>query len=175
MMLDPNQRLLLTQAFRAPAGYQLDFALATTYSLDLGTLLASTLHLSVLGNDGSLTDFENGVMLLEGLRRSADRLAVFCQDSQTYVPKIPHVLYALLERVVIPVKAPLGGAFHPKLWALRFLREGEKPVLRVVVLSRNLTYDRSWDVTLAIEGAPTGRQWRNNEGLRNRHSLEMIV
>jgi hypothetical protein len=41
--------LLLTQAFRAPAGYQLDFALATTYSLDLGTLLASTLHLSVLG------------------------------------------------------------------------------------------------------------------------------
>jgi hypothetical protein len=166
MMLDPNQRLLLTQAFRAPAGYQLDFAVATTYSLDLTTLLASTLHLSVLGNDGTLSDFQNGVMLLESLRRSTDRLAVFCQDGQTYVPKIPHVLYSLLERVVIAVKAPLGGAFHPKLWALRFQRQGEKPVLRVVVLSRNLTNDRSWDITLVVEGEPTGRQWRNNEGLR---------
>ena len=165
MMLEPNQRLLLTQAFRAPVGYQLDFALATTYSLDLSTLLGSTLHLSVLGNDGASADFQNGVMLLEGLRRSAERLVVFCQAGQIYVPKIPHILYGLLEPVVVPVTAPLGGAFHPKLWALRFVREGEKPVLRVVVLSRNLTHDRSWDVALATEGAPTGRRWRSNEGL----------
>ena len=167
MMLDPNQRLLLTQALRAPAGYQLDFALATTYSLDLTALLASVLHLSVLGDDGSLDDFHNGVMLLESLRRSADRLVVFGQNGQTHIPKIPHVLYSLLEHVVVPVKPPMGGAFHPKLWALRFHCQGEKPVLRVVVLSRNLTNDRSWDFTLAVEGAPTGRQWRNNEGLRN--------
>src|SRR5215469_7492832 len=97
MMLDPNQRLLLTQAFRAPAGYQLDFAVATTYSLDLTTLLASTLHLAVLGDDRALTDFQNGLMLLESLRRSTGRLAVFCEDGQTYVPKIPHILYSLLE------------------------------------------------------------------------------
>jgi hypothetical protein len=165
MMLEPNQRLLLTQAFRAPVGYQLDFALATSYSLDLSTLLGSTLHLSVLGNDGGSADFQNGVMLLEGLRRSAEHLVVFCQAGQIYVPKIPHILYGLLEPVVVPVTAPLGGTFHPKLWALRFAKAGEKPVLRVVVLSRNLTHDRSWDVALAIEGAPTGRRWRGNEGL----------
>lgn len=164
-MLEPNQRLLLTQAFRAPVGYQLDFALATTYSLDLSTLLGSTLHLSVLGNDGGSADLQNGVMLLEGLRRSAEHLVVFCQAGQIYVPKIPHILYGLLEPVVVPVTAPLGGAFHPKLWALRFARAGEKPVLRVVVLSRNLTHDRSWDVALATEGAPMGRRWRSNEGL----------
>ena len=164
-MLEPNQRLLLTQAFRAPVGYQLDFALATTYSLDLSTLLGSTLHLSVLGNDGGSADLQNGVMLLEGLRRSAEHLVVFCQAGQIYVPKIPHILYGLLEPVVVPVTAPLGGTFHPKLWALRFAKAGEKPVLRVVVLSRNLTHDRSWDVALAIEGAPTGRRWRSNEGL----------
>lgn len=164
-MLEPNQRLLLTQAFRAPVGHQLDFALATTYSLDLSTLLGSTLHLSVLGNDGGSADLQNGVMLLEGLRRSAEHLVVFCQAGQIYVPKIPHILYGLLEPVVVPVTAPLGGTFHPKLWALRFAKVGEKPVLRVVVLSRNLTHDRSWDVALAIEGAPTGRRWRSNEGL----------
>jgi hypothetical protein len=165
MMLEPNQRLLLTRAFRAPVGYQLDFALATTYSLDLSTLLGSALHLSVLGNDGGSADLQNGVMLLEGLRRSAERLVVFCQAGQIYVPKIPHILYGLLEPVVVSVTAPLGGTFHPKLWALRFAKVGEKPLLRVVVLSRNLTHDRSWDVALATEGAPTGRRWRSNEGL----------
>ena len=164
-MLEPNQRLLLTQAFRAPAGYQLDLALATTYSLDLTTLLGSILHLSVLGNDGATADLKNGVMLLEGLRRSAARLMVFCQSDRIHVPGISHILYGLLEPVVIPVKAPLGGAFHPKLWALRFQGKGEKPILRVLVLSRNLTNDRSWDVAFATEGSPTGRRWRRNEGL----------
>lgn len=167
MMLDPNQRLLLTQAFQSPAGFQLDFALATTYSLDLSALLGSTLHLSVLGNDGRSVDFQNGIMLLEGLRRSAQHLVVFCQAGQIYVPKIAHILYGLLEPVVVPVTAPLGGAFHPKLWALRFVREGETPVLRVVLLSRNLTHDRSWDVAFATEGLATGRRWRSNEGLRD--------
>ena len=167
MMLEPNQRLLLAEAFRAPAGYQLDFALAATYSLDLSALLGSTLHLSVLGNDGRSADFQNGVMLLEGLRRSAEHLVVFCQAGQIYVPKIPHILYGLLEPVVLPVRTPLGGSFHPKFWALRFLGEVGKTVLRVVVLSRNLTHDRSWDVALATEGVPTGRRWRNNEGLRD--------
>lgn len=121
MMLEPDQRLLLTQAFRAPIGQRLDFALATTYSLDLSTLLGSTLHLSVLGNDGSSADLQNGVMLLEGLRRSAQRLVIFCQAGQTYVPKIPHILYGMLEPVVVPVRPPLGGSFHPKLWILRFV------------------------------------------------------
>lgn len=38
------------------------------------------------------------------------------------------------------------------MWALRFV-SGEAPVLyRLLVLSRNLTFDRSWDTVLALEG-----------------------
>lgn len=121
--------------------------------------------MSVLGSNEGSKDLQNGVLLLEGLRRSAERLVVFCQSSQICVPKIPHILYGLLEPVVVPVTAPLGGAFHPKLWALRFVREGERPVLRIVVLSRNLTHDRSWDVAFATEGTTTGRHRRANHGL----------
>jgi hypothetical protein len=69
-------------------------------------------------------------------------------------------------QVLLPNAPPLGGVFHPKLWVLRFYRPGDKPVLRAVVLSRNLTNDRSWDITLAVEGTPTGRERRSNEGLR---------
>lgn len=70
---------------------------------------------------------------------------------------------------VVPVTAPLGGVFHPKLWVLRFVSPGGAPsvLLRVLVLSRNLTNDRCWDVSLALEGTPTGMNRRDNEGLRD--------
>lgn len=169
MILEPNSRVLLTQAFRAPAGYHFDCGIATTYSLDLTTLLGATLHLSVLGEETAREELKNGIALLEALRRTSARLAVFCQTGQIPVPNIPHVLYSLLEPIVIPVTAPLGGVFHPKLWVLRFVSSGasDPVLLRVVVLSRNLTADRSWDVSLVCEGVPTGMNRRDNEGLRD--------
>jgi hypothetical protein len=80
-----------------------------------------------------------------------------------------HVLYGLLEPMVVPVTAPLGGVFHPKVWALRFVPTSAGPpvLFRLLVLSRNLTHDRCWDVALALTGSPTGRNRRNNEGLRD--------
>lgn len=169
MMLEPNNRFLLIQAFRAPAGYQFHSGIATTYSLDLTTLLGATLHLSMFGDEGTGEEFRNGIALLEALRRTSARLTVYCQTGQTAVPKMAHVLYGLLEPMVAPVIAPLGGVFHPKLIILRFepVIPGQSVLFRTLVMSRNLTYDRSWDVALAIEGSPTGRNRRDNEGLRD--------
>ncbi|MCL5743685.1 MAG: hypothetical protein M1541_07130, partial [Acidobacteria bacterium] len=169
MMLEPNTRVLLTHPFRAPPGHQFDCGIATTYSLDLTTLLGATLHLSLFGEVGAAEDLKNGVALLEALRRTSTRLGVFCQTGQIPPPKMAHVLYGLLEPMVVPVSAPLGGVFHPKLWVLRFISAGSAPsvLLRVLVLSRNLTNDRCWDVSLALEGAPTGMNRRDNEGLRD--------
>jgi hypothetical protein len=169
MMLEPNNRFLLTQAFRAPAGYHFHSGIATTYSLDLTTLLGATLHLSMFGDEGTSEEFRNGIALLEALRRTSTRLSVYCQIGQITVPRMAHVLYGLLEPMVAPVIAPLGGVFHPKLIVLRFepTAPGQPVVFRTLVMSRNLTYDRSWDVALAVEGSPTGRNRRDNEGLRD--------
>ena len=58
------------------------------------------------------------------------------------------------------VRAPNGGAFHPKVWLARFtpVDETADTLLRVAVLSRNLTFDRSWDVALASEAPLRGRR-----------------
>ena len=47
-----------------------------------------------------------------------------------------------------------GGAFHPKMWALRFtpLRPEDPARLRLLVLSRNLTRDRSWHIAATLDG-----------------------
>ena len=61
-------------------------------------------------------------------------------------------------RAFIPCARRVAGAFHPKVWVLRFLSEDGAPLIRVAVLSRNLTFDRSWDIALASEASPKPKQ-----------------
>ena len=53
------------------------------------------------------------------------------------------------------VSAPQGGVFHPKFWLLRYLPQdsGGPARYRLLVLSRNLTYDRSWDTMLRLDAS----------------------
>lgn len=46
-MLDPNSRRLYLEALQSPEGYRLDRAVATTFSLDLLTLLMAPLSFAM--------------------------------------------------------------------------------------------------------------------------------
>jgi len=166
-MLDPNSRSLLVDSLRPPPGYIFSGGLATTYTLDLTTLLSVPLHLALRSSDDRNAMLQDGVALLEALRRTADRLSIFCQRGRIGAPNLPHVLYGLLESCVVEVTAPNGGVFHPKLWVLRFKRPGspDDVVLRLIVLSRNLTGDRSWDLSLSLDGTPGKRTVVQNRPL----------
>jgi hypothetical protein len=50
------------------------------------------------------------------------------------------------------VVAPDGGAFHPKLRLLRFVNATGAARLRLALLSRNITRDTSWDLSLSLDG-----------------------
>lgn len=166
-MLDPNSRSLLVDSLRPPPGYIFTAGLATTYTLDLTTLLSVPLHLALRSGDDRNAMLQDGVALLEAIRRTTDKLSIFCQHARIAAPNLPHVLYGLLESCVIEVTAPDGGVFHPKLWVLRFKRPGsiEDVVLRLLVLSRNLTGDRSWDLSLSLDGTPSKRTVAQNRPL----------
>lgn len=166
-MLDPNSRSLLVDSLRPPAGYIFSIGLATTYTLDLTTLLSVPLHLALLSAGNRKEMLQDGVALLESLRRTTDRLAIFCQQGRIGAPNLPHVLYGLLEPCVVEANAPNGGVFHPKLWVLRFQSQtdGDDVVLRLLVLSRNLSNDRSWDLSLSVDGVPGKRAISQNRSL----------
>lgn len=167
-MLDPNSRSLLVDSLRPPPGYIFSGGLATTYSLDLTTLLSVPLNLALRSSDDRNAMLQDGVALLEALRRTTDRLSIFCQLGRISAPAKDHVLYGLLESCVVEVTAPQGGVFHPKIWVLRFERPAVTPddvVLRLLVLSRNLTNDRSWDLSLSLDGKPGKRTVTQNRPL----------
>lgn len=164
--LDPENRALYAEILRAPAGFELEAALATTYSLDFETALVIPATLAFHAAESRQQTLDSPLALLEGLERLSSRIAIFCEGGRiSAMPKGVSRLTALLEDTVIEVSAPLGGAFHPKLWVLRFasLVEPNTTRLRLVILSRNLTTDTSWDLSLCLEGVPGPAPVKANE------------
>lgn len=156
--LDPENRALYGEILRAPPGYEVDMALATTYSLDFETALVIPATMAFQAAESRAQVLDTPLALLDGLERLAERVAIFCEAGRIAAePRAANRLTALLEDTVTEVLAPQGGAFHPKIWVLRFVPlTGTGPVrLRLAILSRNLTTDRSWDLSLSLDGEVT--------------------
>jgi hypothetical protein len=155
-MLKPSNRTLLLESLRPPTGFELDRCLGTTYSLDLQALLTAPLAFTIFEReDPNGRPNNDPLALLESMRRYADRMHIFCQSGRIQIPKSQDRLYSYLEDSVIQVVPPGGGVFHPKLWLLRYLDAMGSPMYRLLCLSRNLTFDRSWDTALCLDGRPT--------------------
>lgn len=161
-MLDSrNDRLDYGAELAPPDGFELDAAVATTYSLDLNALLAVPIALCFSNTlEGDLKGEK--IALLEAMTQLKDKLKVFYQKGNIHCPSSYNHLYALLEPCLQAI-VPSGGvfsSFHPKLWLLRFKESGTalkspKIKYRLLILSRNLTFDRSWDLALSLDGERT--------------------
>ena len=157
-MLHPNKdRFDYGEQLNAPVGFELDSAVATTYSLDLDALLAVSVALGFKDTlEGDLTGEK--LLLLESIESLKGKLKVFYQKGKIKLPTEYNYLFTLLEQYVSPV-VPVGGefsSFHPKLWLLRYVQitKSKRPEIRykLIVLTRNLTFDRSWDLAASLDG-----------------------
>lgn len=168
-MFEPQDRMMLTEQLRPPPGYDLDAAIGTTFTLDLMALLVTPLSFALF-DAGSGIEYPDGepspagradpIALLESLRRYADRMTIFCQAGRTAIPPKEQPLFSSLENSVVDVCAPgKKFLFHPKVWVLRFAPREDGPIrYRLLNLSRNLTFDRSWDTSLVLDGVLPNRK-----------------
>lgn len=153
---DPENRELYTTLMRSPEGYHFDNAVASTYSLDFETALA--IPIAIVFRDAENRDemLQSPLALLQSVERMAGRIAIYCDRGRIKEAR-PNAarLMALYEKTIIEVAAPGGGAFHPKMWCIRFKPEkkGDPVRIRLAILSRNLTNDRSWDLALCLDGS----------------------
>lgn len=166
--LDPETRVLYGDSLQPPPGYVFDAAVATTFSLDFETALAAPVSLALFAAENRDDILTHPLALLEGAERIAGHLVVYADAGHLHAQSRPHSrLCSLLEHIIVEVAAPREGAFHPKLWALRYrpTRAEDPTLLRLLVLSRNLTRDRSWDISLRLDGELTRRPDANNRPL----------
>ena len=159
-MLGTRERTLLLESLRPPPGYRLRRAVGTSYTLDLIALLTAPLAFTFFdAHDEDGAPVTDPVALLEALRRHAENVTLFCQAGAIAVPKPEQTLLAYLEGSVVEVQPPRPeGIFHPKLWVLAFEADEAPTIYRVLCLSRNLTFARSWDTCLSLEGPLIQRQ-----------------
>lgn len=144
-------------------GYDIVFAVGLTYSLDLEALLGVPVSLGLLDEiDESYV--HNPYLLLEAIRKSSDKIAVFCNAGSMAMPQNIQSVFALLENSVFEVKLQNRQNFHPKLWFVKY-SNGIDEYMKLIVLSRNLTFDRSFDYAVSMNGKITRKKNIKNQPL----------
>ena len=155
-----------------PDGYKLDKAIGTTYSLDLEALTAVAICLG-LSEETDSKLMQNPISMLNALQKVSDKIILFCEAGQIKALLKPTALSILLEKMVVEVALPkdrqLGRypAFHPKTWVLSYVNKDGDKKYRFVVMSRNLTFDRSWDVSFSMDSSRMVRQKKKTKPIIN--------
>jgi len=156
-----RQRSAFTDALRPPPGFVLGACIGTTFSLDFE--LFTAVLLAFVGADVE-EPLNNAPAVLTSVARLRSRLRVFVNGGSLQSPATTNRLFALYDQLLRP-KAIKGGAFHPKVWALRFdpvarpERRNVEPIYRLLTASKNVTDSGCWELGALFEGARrTGTQ-----------------
>lgn len=164
-----NDRLSYGELLRPDVGYTLDFVVGTTYSLDLEALLGVPVSLGLL-EDADAEQMRSPLYVLEAIRTSSDKIAIFCNAGGIKLPDKIQSVYSLLEESVFQVKLSKNSNFHPKLWVLKYSNEAGKSYFKLLVLSRNLTFDSSIDLCVAMRG-----EVKHARRLKNKSLADMLT
>jgi hypothetical protein len=141
-------------------GYKIDYAVGTTYSLDLNSFLSLPFSLGFI-EDPDEAMKSSIAYLFTALRLCTGKLALFCNFSNIKAPEgQKNTFLGLIEKSIFPInpvnkmkKNPELVNFHPKVWIIQETgMNGEGSRIKVIVMSRNITMDNSLDVVCELTG-----------------------
>jgi hypothetical protein len=171
-MLNPEKdRIDYGAILSPPEGYVLDKAIATTYSLDLNVLISIPVALC-FSKSLEFDTTKNSIAILDSIRRISDSVKIYCQAGQIKVPENHNWLYSLMEKCIVQIPPTKTQSFHPKIWILRYLDGNKSAAYRIIVLSRNMTFDDSWDVAFKLDGVCKPN--RSSNVAKNKPLIELL-
>ncbi len=65
------------------------------------------------------------------------------------------------------MQVAINYSFHPKFWLLKYLSDQGEILYRIIILSRNLTFDRSWDLAVSLDGVVVAKANSKNGPLQD--------
>ena len=144
-----ENRLNYGKLLMPDSGYDVEFAVGFTYSLDMEALLSVPIWLGLLDDiDSGLAD--DPFLLLEAIRRSSDKISIFCNAGSISMPRKIREVFALLEDSVFTINLKGMNSFHPKLWFIKYTDDAGASKFKLIVLTRNLTFDQSFDYAVEM-------------------------
>ena len=138
-----------------PKGYEVEYAVGTTYSLDLQALLTVPLAFGAAKDIGEDVENINKLYALNAILETKKKFMIFCNSTSILSPKRTQetLFHSLMDDCVYPIYIK-DGSFHPKVWIILYKKHGESQssIVRIAVLSRNLTFDKSLDIITYFDG-----------------------
>lgn len=152
-MLNPKENTIdYGESLVPPLGYELSFAVGTTYSLDLEALTILPVAL-FFSENLDVKKGEHRFDILESITKASKKILVYCQQGKVAVPPKYNFLFSYWEKSVEYITMPTAfQSFHPKVWVMRYEAKGLPIKYKLLITSRNLTYARDWDVAYTSEG-----------------------
>lgn len=153
--LNPQSRIAFCSNLRPPEGYRFDVGVGTTYSLDFTRALTIPLNLALYATDNCNEFASREIPIFEAIDILKNRLFIFVEPGQIKGKEQKYSrICSLLENFVVEIGAKNGGSFHPKFWLLQYVSIDGKQhkKFKLLITSRNLTLDRSWDTVLTLDG-----------------------
>ena len=178
-MINTRVRTTALEALYAPPGYHFDQAVISTFTLSLEAVFTIPIAIQM----GEMVKHEQNeqptqfsamekISFIDAVRNIQDRLMIFHQEDAISKPAFPNVLFSFLEKNLIPVTMT-SGVFHPKVWIIRFKsKRKEEWLYRILVLSRNLTFDPSWDSAIVLEGKYS--EQNKSSSIQNKELLDFL-
>ena len=153
-MLHPhNNRINFGHTLRPIEGYELDYALGTSYTLDLEAIMFLPVSL-FFGEDLNI-EKQCSNELLTALTQVPKKVQLFCQRGKITAPWFYHNILEFWGDNIEQVQMEeYSQSFHPKIWLIRYVSidKKKKAKYRFICTSRNLTKSSDWDVAVVLEG-----------------------
>lgn len=132
------------------SNYKIKRILTTSYSLDIKALIGICLALEL--DEEAVEENDKNFPTLHVFSKLSKKLVIICQNGTISCPKDIKKLGALFENTIYT--ATLNGKnFHPKFWLIKYEHKENKNIkYKLIVASKNLTFDRSWDMQINMEG-----------------------
>lgn len=162
-----DNHINLGKALRPFDGYEMDYALGTTYSLSLEALMFIPVTL-FFGEEFNVADKVLTSEMFEALTKVPNHVQLFCQRGKIKKPAFYHNILAFWENSIEQVQLDSYlRSFHPKIWLVRYKPlKGNLPVrYKFICSSRNLTLCRDWDMAVNMEGNVVKKQQLANKPL----------
>lgn len=164
-MIDANEDIVnLGEQFVAPKGFELEYAVSTTYNLDLNALLLLPL---AAFSDSELDDIaETGqIEKFRMLHKSKGKFKFYCQRGKTDVVSRNSKFYPFVDQYIHEIILDDGKrSFHPKVTVIRFSKIDDKKEFfyRIIISSKNLSLSRNRELGFVSEGRLEGKPTRNS-------------
>lgn len=143
------------EVLRPDPGWEVDYAILSSYSLELKVL---ALVLMELAGRGSATyEKPSNVDFACALENLRDRVAIIVQKGRIHPPRKYNSVFPILDRFIRQAGGALDeGIWHPKIALVRFKCAGGIQ-WRLWIGSRNFTTAANWDLGLTLISSLSGK------------------